>query len=184
MASPSQPLTVRRWRHFHCSLAVSGPLSRHSDGGFYTLTIPCNFMDGILYILLYFAPRLPPDALLPIGRLLCVFPVRKFRSSLFDLERPRTFNCFSHIRDISMCFCMIFRLRCSRKPVPSVLQFPVATATLRAFFAKYGEIIEAIVMKDSATKRSRGFGFIVFASSSSVDRVLAERDLRVDGRKV
>lgn len=57
-------------------------------------------------------------------------------------------------------------------------------ATLRSFFGKYGEVLEAIVMKDAATKRSRGFGFIVFGSASTVDRVLAERDLRVDGRKV
>lgn len=39
-------------------------------------------------------------------------------------------------------------------------------------------------MKDAASKRSRGFGFIVFASPSAVDRVLNEKELRVDGRKV
>lgn len=57
-------------------------------------------------------------------------------------------------------------------------------ATLRAFFSNYGDVLEATVMKDTVTKRSRGFGFIVFSSFASVDRVLAERDLRVDNRKV
>ena len=57
-------------------------------------------------------------------------------------------------------------------------------ATLRAFFSNFGEVLEATVMKDTVTKRSRGFGFIVFSSFASVDRVLAERDLRVDNRKV
>jgi hypothetical protein len=39
-------------------------------------------------------------------------------------------------------------------------------------------------MKDTTTKRSRGFGFVIFASTSSVERALATKDLRVDGRKV
>jgi RNA-binding protein Musashi len=60
----------------------------------------------------------------------------------------------------------------------------VHTVTLKTFFGKYGEVVEAIVMKDPATKRSRGFGFVVFTHNSAVDRVLHEHELRVDGRKV
>ncbi len=40
------------------------------------------------------------------------------------------------------------------------------------------------MMKDTATRRSRGFGFVIFGQPGSVDKVLAVKDLRVDGRKV
>jgi len=42
---------------------------------------------------------------------------------------------------------------------------------LRDYFAKYGVIAEAMVKKDPYTGHSRGFGFVKFKDSSSVDRV-------------
>jgi len=35
--------------------------------------------------------------------------------------------------------------------------------TLRAYFAQYGRVLDAAVLADSETKRSRGFGFVDFA---------------------
>jgi len=37
------------------------------------------------------------------------------------------------------------------------------SATLRAYFAQFGRILDAAVLADSETKRSRGFGFVDFA---------------------
>jgi len=52
------------------------------------------------------------------------------------------------------------------------------TEDLRACFAAYGPIADAVVMVDRRTKRSRGFGFIRFASSpqgsQAVDGVLRD----------
>lgn len=45
---------------------------------------------------------------------------------------------------------------------------------LRNYFAKYGPVVEAMVKKDPYTGHSRGFGFVKFKDSSSVDRVLSE----------
>jgi hypothetical protein len=45
-------------------------------------------------------------------------------------------------------------------------------------------VLEAAVMKDATTRRSRGFGFVVFAHPTAVEQALAVKDLRVDGRKV
>ena len=42
---------------------------------------------------------------------------------------------------------------------------------LRNYFAKYGAVAEAMVKKDPYTGHSRGFGFVKFKDSSSVDRV-------------
>merc|ERR1719468_1236305 len=39
-----------------------------------------------------------------------------------------------------------------------------STEDLRACFAEYGPIADAVVMVDRRTKRSRGFGFVRFAS--------------------
>ena len=60
----------------------------------------------------------------------------------------------------------------------------LCAASLRSFFSTFGDVVEAVVMKDTTTRRSRGFGFVVFSHPSSVDRALAVKDLQVDGRKV
>ncbi|GMH10975.1 hypothetical protein Nepgr_012816 [Nepenthes gracilis] len=41
------------------------------------------------------------------------------------------------------------------------------------FFSKYGKVVEHEIIRDHASKRSRGFGFIVFDSDKIVDDVLA-----------
>ncbi|XP_076251741.1 RNA-binding protein 6 isoform X9 [Rhynchophorus ferrugineus] len=41
-----------------------------------------------------------------------------------------------------------------------------------------------MVMKDPATRRSRGFGFITFTDPSSVDKVLAQGSHELDGKKI
>ncbi|XP_005190457.1 ribonucleoprotein RB97D isoform X1 [Musca domestica] len=55
---------------------------------------------------------------------------------------------------------------------------------IRNFFYQFGEIEDIIIMRDTATKRSRGFGFITFKSSESVDKAQAARPHVVDGRTI
>lgn len=43
---------------------------------------------------------------------------------------------------------------------------------LKKYFDQFGTVSECMIMKDAITKRSRGFGFITFASVDSVDKVL------------
>ncbi|OVA20796.1 RNA recognition motif domain [Macleaya cordata] len=42
------------------------------------------------------------------------------------------------------------------------------------FFSKYGEVQEHQIMRDHATSRSRGFGFITFDTEQAVDSLLAQ----------
>ncbi|XVF71710.1 hypothetical protein PTKIN_Ptkin12aG0061400 [Pterospermum kingtungense] len=53
------------------------------------------------------------------------------------------------------------------------------------FFSKYGKVVEHEIIRDHATKRSRGFGFIVFDSDKVVDNILADGNMvDMEGTKV
>ncbi|KAG6392397.1 hypothetical protein SASPL_146614 [Salvia splendens] len=54
---------------------------------------------------------------------------------------------------------------------------------LREYFQTFGEVVEAVIMKDRTTGRARGFGFIVFADASVAEKVVKERHV-IDGRTV
>ncbi|XP_050223906.1 uncharacterized protein LOC126673713 [Mercurialis annua] len=44
---------------------------------------------------------------------------------------------------------------------------------LKEYFAQYGEVVEHQIMRDHATSRSRGFGFVSFDTEQAVDDLLA-----------
>jgi len=52
-----------------------------------------------------------------------------------------------------------------------------------SYFSRFGEIKDAVIMRDKLTGASRGFGFVRFADASSLDKVLSQ-ELELDGRKV
>ncbi|XP_076303671.1 RNA-binding protein 6 isoform X7 [Lasioglossum baleicum] len=64
------------------------------------------------------------------------------------------------------------------------LSWQTSPESLREYFTKYGDITEIMVMKDPTTRRSRGFGFITFADPASVDKVLAQGNHELDGKKI
>jgi RNA recognition motif-containing protein len=71
-----------------------------------------------------------------------------------------------------------------RKLFVGGLSYSTTDDSLREYFSKFGELIDCVVMKDSATKRSRGFGFVVYTRISMVDAAQAARPHVVDGREV
>ncbi|XP_035731408.1 RNA-binding protein Musashi homolog Rbp6-like isoform X6 [Vespa mandarinia] len=103
---------------------------------------------------------------------------------------------------ISSCFCQIDRpptstsnvynstdrkdglLPCEKKMFIGGLSWQTSPEGLREYFTKYGDITEVMVMKDPTTRRSRGFGFITFADPASVDKVLAQGNHELDGKKI
>ncbi|KAH0910236.1 hypothetical protein HID58_033557, partial [Brassica napus] len=54
---------------------------------------------------------------------------------------------------------------------------------LREYFQSFGEVLEAVIMKDRATGRARGFGFLVFADPNVAERVVLIRHV-IDGKIV
>nr|XP_043621254.1 heterogeneous nuclear ribonucleoprotein 1-like [Erigeron canadensis] len=55
--------------------------------------------------------------------------------------------------------------------------------TFVKYFGKYGEITDSVIMKDRATGRPRGFGFITYADPSVVDTVIVETHV-INGKQV
>ncbi|RLN33291.1 heterogeneous nuclear ribonucleoprotein 1-like [Panicum miliaceum] len=54
---------------------------------------------------------------------------------------------------------------------------------LRKYFGRFGEVTEAVSMRDRTTGRARGFGFVVFADASIAERVTMDKHM-IDGRMV
>ncbi|XP_057949420.1 heterogeneous nuclear ribonucleoprotein 1-like [Malania oleifera] len=54
---------------------------------------------------------------------------------------------------------------------------------LKAYFAKFGEVEQTLVMRDRNTGHGRGFGFVTFSDPSVTEKVLQEKH-RIQGRTV
>ncbi|KAG4139493.1 hypothetical protein ERO13_D07G196300v2 [Gossypium hirsutum] len=54
---------------------------------------------------------------------------------------------------------------------------------LKEYFSSFGEVVEAMIMKDWTTGRARGFGFIVFSDLAVAEKVIKEKH-NIDGRMV
>jgi len=52
------------------------------------------------------------------------------------------------------------------------------------YFGPYGEITDCVIMRNPSTGNSRGFGFVTFADSSSVDKVFEAGEHVIDGKKL
>eukprot|EP00250_Pteridium_aquilinum_P032854 c480_g1_i1 orf=436-1779(+) len=60
----------------------------------------------------------------------------------------------------------------NRKLVVLGIPWDIDTEGLRQFMSKYGDLSDVIVMKDRSTGRSRGFGYVTFATSESAEKAL------------
>lgn len=55
--------------------------------------------------------------------------------------------------------------------------------SLRDYFSQFGEVTECTVMRDGATGRSRGFGFLTFKDPKTVNVVMVKEHY-LDGKIV
>jgi len=59
------------------------------------------------------------------------------------------------------------------------LPWSIGNDALADLFAQYGEVVEAIVINDRDSGRSKGFGFVTFSNPES-----AQKSLEMDGKEV
>ncbi|KAK9757513.1 hypothetical protein RND81_01G167400 [Saponaria officinalis] len=55
--------------------------------------------------------------------------------------------------------------------------------TLRNYFLQFGEILEAVVITDKATSRSKGYGFVTFREAEGAMRACIDPSPVIDGRR-
>ena len=76
---------------------------------------------------------------------------------------------------LARCLSAVFLGRCGQlKHLDIMVIIPLFQTTpesVREYFSQFGDVAEVMVMKDPATRRSRGFGFITFTQASSVGKV-------------
>lgn len=63
------------------------------------------------------------------------------------------------------------------------LPYHTTDETLRAFFSKFGEIEEAVVINDRSTGKSRGYGFVTMARKEDAEKAVLEPNPTIDGRR-
>jgi len=65
------------------------------------------------------------------------------------------------------------------------LAWSTTDETLRSHFSQYGEVVEAKVIMDRETGRSRGFGFITYKENSSASTAQTQLNgSELDGRSI
>ncbi|XP_031495533.1 probable RNA-binding protein ARP1 isoform X2 [Nymphaea colorata] len=55
--------------------------------------------------------------------------------------------------------------------------------TMRRYFEQFGEILEAVVITDKTTGRSKGYGFVTFKDADSATRACMDPSPVIDGRR-
>lgn len=96
---------------------------------------------------------------------------RKILAFLFD---------FSKIR-----FVFFFFFQMSKKLFVGNLSWGTSDEDLRQAFAPYGDIEDAVVLKDRDTGRSRGFGFVTFVNDADAEAaVSAMNEADLGGRNI
>ncbi|XP_038984102.1 RNA-binding protein 24-like isoform X3 [Phoenix dactylifera] len=63
------------------------------------------------------------------------------------------------------------------------LAWETQSETLRRHFEHFGEILEAVVISDKNTGRSKGYGFVTFRDPESARRACADPSPVIDGRR-
>ncbi|KAK2997268.1 hypothetical protein RJ639_025021 [Escallonia herrerae] len=63
------------------------------------------------------------------------------------------------------------------------LAWETQSETMRRYFEQFGEILEAVVITDKNTGRSKGYGFVTFRDPESAKRACADPTPVIDGRR-
>ncbi len=73
----------------------------------------------------------------------------------------------------------------SKKLFAGGLSWSTDDDSLRRAFEAFGKVVEAKVILDRETGRSRGFGFVTFADDAAADQAIAEMNGKeLDGRAI
>ncbi|KAL2893792.1 putative RNA-binding protein ARP1 [Bienertia sinuspersici] len=63
------------------------------------------------------------------------------------------------------------------------LAWETPTEKMRAYFEQFGEILEAVIITDKNTGKSKGYGFVTFRDPASATRACLDANPMIDGRR-
>lgn len=64
----------------------------------------------------------------------------------------------------------------NRKVFVGGLPLTVSNETLKSYFEQFGKVVEANIIYNHETMRSRGFGFVIFQDENTVEEILKRYD--------
>lgn len=65
------------------------------------------------------------------------------------------------------------------------LDYTVTSEELKKMFSEFGNVVDAVVITDRETRRSRGFGFVEFGSEEEAKKAIeAMNGKDINGRKI
>ena len=64
------------------------------------------------------------------------------------------------------------------------LNLETSDESLKSYFSRWGECVDAVVMRHSDTGKPRGFGFVTYENVESVDAVLNVQSHNLDGKEI
>ncbi|XP_041086254.1 heterogeneous nuclear ribonucleoprotein D0-like isoform X2 [Polyodon spathula] len=72
----------------------------------------------------------------------------------------------------------------SRKIFVGGLSWDTTKKDLKDYFCKFGEVVDCTLKLDPITGRSRGFGFVLFKEADSVDKVMVQKEHKLNGKVI
>ncbi len=73
---------------------------------------------------------------------------------------------------------------CYRKVFVGSLNYTTTEETMHEHFSKFGEIVDCVIMKETKSGKSRGFGFVTYVSMACVDELMKARPHKLDSREL